>query len=226
MPEPVLPMALTDDRNHLLPGVFHRHNLLMAWEWVAPVSTAGAGGLGVFFTWLTSWQGRRHAETISRDQQKHARDLSREQREQQRLETAYIQMLIEAERMGNWATSVHPMYGPNAPVVDMPSLDEQATTAAHVNAFGSAPVKRLMQAWRDVVSEMAFQAALITPSGFVVEDRSQDMEARKEIFRLRPKERRARLALADQVATELRIPADELMFTDRKKFPMKVMQDD
>lgn len=195
-----------------------RHTLLMAWEWVAPVSTASAGVVGVFFTWLTSWQGKRHAETVAREQHVHARELAREQRQQQRLETAYIQMLIEAERTGNWATQAYSLLFAPPPLPELPSPDGWNPVAAQVNAFGSPQVKELMQAWRDVVDQLTELVRLIS--------RQERPEARKEFIQLRPKERKARLALASQVASELRIPADRLAFTNPKKFPMKTMQDD
>jgi hypothetical protein len=67
----------------------------MAWEWVAPVATATAGvvagGIGIFFTWLTGKQARDDA-----------RAAARETREQHRLENAYVDLLDMAERAGQW----------------------------------------------------------------------------------------------------------------------------
>jgi len=60
---------------------------------------------GVFFTWLTARQGRDHAETVLGQQLAHERLLASEERDQQRLETAYVNLLEMAEAAGsgcNW----------------------------------------------------------------------------------------------------------------------------
>lgn len=178
----------------------------MAWEWVAPAATAATavalGGAGIFFTWLTGKQGRDHAETITRDQLDHERLLAREAREQQRLENAYLELLKMAERAGQWAQMVYPVFQsgqpPNTP---LPSLEVQADTEALVNAFGSPEVRELLKTWRSVLTEMVLLAEQIeyeeahgTPSA---------ISPRKTIHELRPKERDARRALADRVAVEL-----------------------
>lgn len=184
------------------------------------------GVSGVYFTWKSGKEAKTHAETVARDQLTHALLLAREQREQQRMETAYIQLLVEAERTGNWANLVFSMLFANPPFPGPPSPDQWAPVAAHVRAFGSARVKELMQEWRDVVDQLTELVRLITPPGISVEGGDERPEARREFIESRAKERTARLALADQVAIELQTPNENLMFTDPKKFPMKVMQDD
>ena len=76
----------------------------MAWEWVSPVATASAGvlggGVGAFFTWLTGKQSRDQALDTLREQLGHERLQAREAREQERLASAYLELLKTAERVG------------------------------------------------------------------------------------------------------------------------------
>ncbi len=99
----------------------------MAWEWVAPAATAAAtttvGVAGIFFTWLTGKQGRDHAETISNQRLTHERLLAKEAREQERLENAYVELLRMAERAGQWAQMVYPVFqSGQPPSTPLPSL--------------------------------------------------------------------------------------------------------
>jgi hypothetical protein len=198
----------------------------VAWEWVAPVATATAGVTGVFFTWLAGKQGREHAASVSANQLANARLLAIDTRQQQRLENAYLQLLEEAEKVGNWAQLVYPFFetNPPQPVPDLPTLEDQAKTAALVKAFGSDNVSRRMEAWRKVVLEEITQARIVGMS----EARGQDaFEARVEIDReLRPKEKETRQAIADQVAKELRATYQLTPIADPNAFPWKTQQDD
>jgi len=180
----------------------------MAWEWVSPVATASAGvvagGIGVYFTWLTGKQGRDHAETITRDQLAHERLLTREARVQQRLENAYVDLLRMAERAGQWAQMSYPIVG-RPPELPLPSLVEQANTTALVRAFGSAEVLKRLETWRTVVQQMTTTAELIELEDMgkpVVQEGERSPRARFALD-LRPQERETREALAARVAVEL-----------------------
>lgn len=197
----------------------------MAWEWVSPIATACAGAFGVYFTWFAGKQGREHAERISNFQLMHARALATESREQQRLESAYIQLLKEAERVGNWVNVIYPLVDtvPPRPEPVLPTLDEQATTAALVHAFGSKAVKERMQAWRDVALYMTHLAGVIRTEE---SGGDKDFLHRKMFADRRPEESAARMSLAEQIATELKASAHPHKYTDPKRFPMLTMQDD
>ncbi|MGZ3384770.1 MAG: hypothetical protein ACXVB5_07625 [Isosphaeraceae bacterium] len=186
----------------------------MAWEWVSPVATASAGvvagGIGVFFTWLTGKQSRDHAEETLREQLGHERLQAREAREQERLATAYLELLRMAERVGQWAQMVYPVVDTvpsSMPDTPLPSLPDQAETAALVNAYGSAAVREKWDAWEGVVRQMITQAELTdweehnpTSPG----DRPFENSPRGVLYRLRPQEAETRRELADQVSAELR----------------------
>ncbi len=173
----------------------------MAWEWVASVATGTTativGGAGIFFTWLTGKQARDDA-----------RATTREARQQQRLESTYVDLLDMAERAGQWVRMVYPIWDTNPPQpvpAELPSLPEQAHTEALINAFGSAEVRERMKTWRDIVSEVISTVTQIRweeadPTG----KRYSEESPRRTLERLRGEERVAREGLANQVAAELR----------------------
>ena len=72
----------------------------MAWEWVGPVATATVRVVGIVGTWLTGKQSRDQALATLREQLGHDRLQAREAREQERLESAYLELLKMAERVG------------------------------------------------------------------------------------------------------------------------------
>jgi hypothetical protein len=180
----------------------------MAWEWVAPVATATAsiavGVAGIFFTWLSGKQGRDHAETVLSQQLAHERLLASEARDQQRLETAYVDLLDMAERAGQWAQMVLPMIDTHPPQPDppLPTLEVQAHTQAVVKAFGSSQVRERLENWESVVKKAISTVAVAHMTKDVPVEAAQ---ARVTLERdLRPQERAAREALAEQISAELR----------------------
>lgn len=190
----------------------------MAWEWVSPVAAAGGGllggGIGAFFTWLTGQQSRDQALTTLRDQLHHDRLQAREAREQERLESAYLELLKMAERTGQWAQMVYPeMQAGPLPDTPIPSLEIQADTAALLAAFGSEDVRELGERWEAVVRQMIRNAELVE-----FEERNPPMPGDSTDYRwqrpyensprwvihtLRPDEKLARDALGAQVRSEL-----------------------
>ncbi|MFI5583753.1 hypothetical protein ACIA5G_01860 [Amycolatopsis sp. NPDC051758] len=178
-------------------------------QWIG-VSVAGFLGLaGMFFTWLSSKQGRDHAERLAQQRSRHERQLAKEAREQERLGGAYVRLLVMAERSGAWAQSVKPMMDtdPPQPVPPLPEIEAQTEVEATVSAFGSHEVRSRLDRWREVVRDIISAVGLIDlerdaaqkgHSGSV--DFGQPYMKLRE---LRPVEREARRALADQVAAEL-----------------------
>jgi hypothetical protein len=183
-------------------------NRVMAWEWVAPVATATAsitvGVAGIFFTWLSGKQGGDHAETISGQQLAHERLLASEARDQQRLETAYVNLLEMSEAAGQWVQLVMPVVDTDPPQPDppLPTLEVQAHTEAVVRAFGSPQVRERMDSWESVVRKAI---STVTVGHMMASLPSEATQARLTLERdLRPQERSARQALAEQVSAELR----------------------
>lgn len=170
----------------------------MAWEWVGPTAVGAVGMTGIIFTWLTGKQAREHAAS-----------LAKEERVQRRLEETYLALLDMAERMGQWAQMVRPMMDtiPPQSVPPLPGLPEQANVSGRVGVFGSEDVRSKMRAWLAVVREMISNDGLIELERMDAESgKRPDYDwgkPRREIGELRPRERDARQALTDQVASEL-----------------------
>lgn len=175
----------------------------MAWEWVAPVVTGAVGLGGIVFTWLTGKQSRDQAVATLRQQLDHDRLQAREAREQERLESAYLELLKMVQRAGIWAETVYPLLG-QSPDIPLPSLDIQADAAALVAAFGTPEVEAKLQAWRSVLKKMIALAGVVplqdTNSDFVSPN---EPIAREQIEGLRPDERKARDDLGAQIQSEL-----------------------
>ena len=182
----------------------------MAWEWVSPVATASAGvlggGVGAFFTWLTGKQSRDQALDTLREQLGHERLQAREAREQERLASAYLELLKMAERVGVWAQMIYPVYqSGKPPETPLPSLEVQADTAALVAAFGTDAVREKSETWQSVVRQMISAAELVVwEEAHPSQVPPQGSSARATIYELRPEEKRTRDELGAQVRAELR----------------------
>lgn len=172
----------------------------MAWEWIG---TSAVGIAGIVGTWLTGKQGREQALATLREQLGHDRLQAREAREQERLQSAYLELLKMVHRVGIWAETVYPMMGPS-PDVPLPPLEIQADTAALVAAFGTPEVEEKLEAWRSVVKKMIALAGLVPlqdkDSNYVSPD---EPVARVKIDQLRPDERKKRDEIGAQVRSEL-----------------------
>lgn len=181
------------------------HNWLMAWEWVGTVATGAVGVAGIVGTWLTGKQSRDQALATLQQQLGHDRLQAREAREQERLESAYLELLKMAARVGVWAEMIYPvMQSGKPPETPLPSLEIQADAAALVAAFGTPEVEEKLEAWRSVVKEMIAQAGLVPWQ----DKRPADVPpgeriARAKIHELRPDEKRTRDELGAQVRAEL-----------------------
>ncbi|GAA1859606.1 hypothetical protein [Asanoa iriomotensis] len=126
----------------------------MAWEWVAPVATASAGAAGVFFTWLTGAQSRRHVERLTQ----RTEDAARRERSIQERRDAYLAALkvcrldlarARYERKGDdeKLAEVHKSF-PKGERVRM-SIDAQIA----VETFGSVAARRATARWADAAGE-------------------------------------------------------------------------
>jgi hypothetical protein len=166
-------------------------------------ATVAVGVGGVCFTWLTARQGREHAETVLGLQLNHERLLASEARDQQRLETAYVDLLEMAEAAGQWVQLVLPMLDTNPPRPDppLPSLEAQGHIQAVVRAFGSPKVLERRESWeavvRKTISTVTVARMKDVPREAFKARRALDEELRSE-------ERSARRALAEQISAELR----------------------
>ncbi len=178
----------------------------MAWEWVAPVATGAVGVAGILGTWFTGKQSRDQALETLREQLGHDRLQAREAREQERLESAYLELLKMAERVGVWAQMIYPvMQSGEPPETPLPSLEVQADAAALMASFGTDEVREKLEAWQSVVKQMITAAEQVVweeadPSG----RRLSEISPRVTIHQLRPEEKRTRDALGAQVRAELR----------------------
>jgi hypothetical protein len=177
----------------------------MAWEWVAPAGTAAVGITGIAATFFTARQGRQHAENVAAKKNAHDLDLAREQRQQQRRAEAYVEILVIAEQVGQWVSSVVPMFDYGQKVPDLPDLDRQARANALINAYGSSKAIVFYKAWRNAADE-AFRAAMDVLLAERGENGHTDLvlERRKALDTdLRGKEADARKVLGDELAAEL-----------------------
>jgi hypothetical protein len=131
--------------------------------------------------------------------------LASDARDQQRLESAYVDLVDMAERVGQWAQLVLPMIDTNPPQLHrpLPSFDEQAHVEAVVMAFGSNEVRKLMADWRGVVVKIN---ATVQQINWEESNplRASQRSPRLTLEELLPEERAARQALAEQVSAELR----------------------
>lgn len=185
--------------------------LVMAWEWVAPVATGMTGIAGVGFTWWAGHDGRQHAERVATQQIDATHRLATEQRQQERIASAYVELLTMVERTGQWAAMVRPIFDTNPPA-ELPALPDfaaQAAVQAYADAFASQAVLDRFAAWREAISEMIQTETLIRASrqmqddGIQLEPEYRSVALYKKMQELRPKEYQRRKELADEVAMEL-----------------------
>ena len=178
----------------------------MAWEWVAPVCTSGLGALGIVATGLTARGGRRHAEATAATRAEHERELAGDTRMQARLGDAYVELLSIVNRTAHYADNVRPAIdtSPPADPPPIPSVEEQIRAETLAMAYGSARVGELFETWRQTVWKIIGSDRAIANgihqayrSGFLEEWGLLQGE-------LRPAQKVAREALAQQIAVELR----------------------
>ncbi len=120
----------------------------MAWEWVAPVCTGAAGSIGVFFTWLSSHQGRKHAERVAEQAAVSQKDRSREERRA----TAYLDVLTSVNNATftiNSLTALMKTGGEPEPD-PLPTQSDQAVLKAKVTAHGSPEARAIFDEWYEL----------------------------------------------------------------------------
>ena len=170
---------------------------------VALASVITSGALGAATASIAVWTARQSAR------------LAREQRVQQRSADGYLQVLQLAEQEAQWLDAcVHNFgldeqdlhYGAVERIdVPKPVVSDRATASVVLAAFGSARVRARHVAWRsaadsfgELVNYIIIDFNLNGPP-YTVSDK--DMKTLTE--NLQPKERAARQALAEAVASEL-----------------------
>jgi hypothetical protein len=181
----------------------------MAWEWVAPVATgvtaATVAIAGIAATYRTGAEGRKHAETLTDKKNASDQELAREQRGQQRRAEAYLEVLTIAERIGQWTSTVEPMYQAGQPDPQLPDLATQARGTALLNAYGSSKALVFYNAWRKTAEEIyvtVLEILRIHARGEGPTDAELDLRRRLNVH-LRQEEMDARKALVDELAAEL-----------------------
>lgn len=177
----------------------------MALDVVALASVITTGVVGLAGLGATVWTSKRARE--------HAEKLATGQRQQERLQDAYLALLQAMRRSGLWAQNVKPTLDtdPPRPVPDPADDDDWSRVLALLDAYGSPEVRELHAKWLSVINEVGRAAWDIEFRRVHKEQlpRRLDGETQFDVYErldkeLRPAEREARQAVADQVAVELR----------------------
>jgi hypothetical protein len=170
----------------------------VAWEWVTPVATSTTvvlvGAVNGFVTWRTGKKGREHAD-----------ETAKAQRVEQRLESAYHELLLMSERVSLWSQLVYPLFDDQTgPAPELPEMHEQVHVETFVNAYGTEQVKARMKAWRDLVTQMVLVVGEINAieAGLATVEPGEP-NPRRTLVELRVSEGNARRALIHQVGLEL-----------------------
>ncbi len=175
----------------------------MSQEWVAlvasgTVSVAVAVAGAVTAIWIA---------TLNRDT---TLQLAREERKQQRLSSAYIEILSLVHRIGYWASRVRPLMDTNPPQERplLPSPEEQARMEALVTAFGSKEVRDLKTEWWKEIAEILLRDEDIA---YWQKDGGDDSGGEQASWKALRKHQKAepemRRALGEQIAKELEHPS-------------------
>ena len=181
----------------------------MAWEWVAPVSSASGavivGGIGIYSTLKLARLNATHTDKVAR-----------ENRVQQRLADAYVKVLSLAEQEGQWIAAT--TYNCSRDKGDLwesqefreapkPAITDRSSAAALLAAFGSAAVLAQHSAWRaaaDAAGEWIQGIDIgMHLNGAVPDENVPPEQLKRLVYELQPKEAAARQALAEAVADEL-----------------------
>jgi hypothetical protein len=118
----------------------------------------GLTAIGVVLAALAAnWLGER------RDQRKykHEQAMATEVRRQERLEQAYIELLVYLSRQRAWARSVRPFWG-QSPAPDPIPQEERWRVEALVTACGSREVLHLLEEWGEHAAKIESADATIT----------------------------------------------------------------
>jgi hypothetical protein len=128
----------------------------MAWEWVGPTVTGVVALAGIASTFATASRGRAQAERLASQSYDRSDAASREARRQERLATAYVEVLDIAEQVGQWAQSLSPVMDtiPPQPLPPLPPLPSQSRARALILAFGTDEALEALESWRTAVREV------------------------------------------------------------------------
>jgi hypothetical protein len=171
---------------------------------VALASVITSGALGAATASIAVWTARQSAK------------LAKEQRVQQRSADGYLQVLRLAEQEAQWLDScVHnfgldhqDLYYGAAERIDVPrpAVADRATASAVLAAFGSTAVRARHAEWRsaaDAFSELVNNIIIGLHLSDDPHETVSDESMKTLTEDLQPKERAARQALAEAVASEL-----------------------
>jgi len=133
----------------------------MAWEWVAPTASAAAavvvGVAGIVATYKAGNRQQDVALTVARQQGDAQVAVAREERQQRRLETAYLELLVAITKVRYWVFTVYPLltYTPDQytmpPLPELPDSDQKE---ALWTAYWSPRVKQLIEQWDKAVRHL------------------------------------------------------------------------
>lgn len=121
----------------------------MAWEWVAPAATATSGAMGLFFTWLTGHQGRKHAESVAKQSASNTLAQAREARRA----AAYLDILTTVNSMTTAVADITAIYKDQEDP-PLPDMDVQIAASAKVGLYGSPDVRDTHRKWFDCVQTL------------------------------------------------------------------------
>lgn len=110
---------------------------------------AGAVVSALVSNWLGARRDERrykHERRAAQDAREHEQAMAQEARHQERLASAYIDLLAYLSHYLDWVRSVRPMWGPERRPDPLPA-EERRRLEALVTAYGSKEVLRLLREW-------------------------------------------------------------------------------
>jgi hypothetical protein len=132
----------------------------VAWEWVAPVSSASGavivGGIGIISTLMLSRRNAEQAEKIAELNTNHTEKLAREARRHDRLEAAYVDLLVFAQRAGAWAEAFRPLKEDDPEAAPLPPKEEWQQVQARADAYGSPELRHVFRWYLLILREIDF----------------------------------------------------------------------
>jgi hypothetical protein len=194
----------------------------VAWEWIGPTGSAVVGFVGavgavtgIYFTYRTGERSRQHTLAIAEAKnaldlrlasEKHEHEVMvvQQEREQQRRVEAYIEVLTKVEKLGYWASRIHPLKASEHEDVPNDSiLRGDARNSALLLAYGSDEVRELYNMWCRCITEVKDAIELIRMDHEAKEIGQMNEVWSRLMERLRPDEENARSSLATRIAEEL-----------------------
>ena len=168
-------------------------------EWLPSIT----GVVGVVTGGLIAWGGWKHGERVTKVTHQHEAAMAYEERQQQRIESSYVELLETAERVHvRLSLTLQVLDGQLSPTTvpapKMPTIDDLARVNARALAHGSTQVQPLLEDWRDVINRVF---ALVDELKGGSRDGGETRQLAQECL---DRETEVRTALSRLIATELR----------------------